>query len=112
MRAHMTWVTIRTNITGNIVHSGRYPQRAPASEYMKIPPASLSATAVMNPGPKTARKTIMRCRRFFSMAFPVHSLADFQLTNRRLVFGRENADHVIRRDDAAELSLFIHGRAG
>ena len=32
------------------------------------------------------------------------------LCNQALVFGRENADHVIGSDDAAEFSLFIHNR--
>ena len=34
------------------------------------------------------------------------------LCNQALVFGRENADHVISGDDAAEFSLFIHNRQG
>jgi len=51
---------IRTMVIGNSVHSGRYPHRAPAWEYVMIPPASLSTTAVINPGPRMPKKTASR----------------------------------------------------
>ena len=59
MREHISCVTISSSVIGSSVHSGRYPYLAPACEYVKMPPASLSTTAVMKPGPMTEKKTAM-----------------------------------------------------
>jgi hypothetical protein len=42
---------------GMSVHRSAYPNRAPAIEYVAIPPASLSTEAVMIPGPRTDRNS-------------------------------------------------------
>src|SRR4051812_20995354 len=38
----------------------RYPNRAPATEYVEMLPASLSTVEVMRPGPRTARNRASR----------------------------------------------------
>src|SRR3954468_24383922 len=40
--------------------SSRYPKRAPATEYVEMPPASLSTVDVIRPGPSTAKKSARR----------------------------------------------------
>src|SRR6516162_10300479 len=52
---------------GIIVHSSVYPNWAPAWEYVRIPPESLSTLAVMNPGPRTAKNSSIRFRQRFHM---------------------------------------------
>src|SRR5215472_12175233 len=51
---------IRAMVVGMSVQSSAYPNFAPACEYVKIPPGSLSTLAVMNPGPKTAKNASRR----------------------------------------------------
>src|SRR5438874_1999433 len=47
-------------VTGTSVHSNMCPNCAPADEYVKMPLASLSTFAVMNPGPTTAKNSRIR----------------------------------------------------
>jgi hypothetical protein len=56
MREHISCVTINSSVMGISVHSGRYPYFAPACEYVRMPPESLSTLAVMSPGPMTEKK--------------------------------------------------------
>ncbi len=51
IRAHISCVTISASVTGISSQSIEYPNCAPAIEYVWIPPTSLSALAVMIPGP-------------------------------------------------------------
>jgi hypothetical protein len=48
---------MRDKVVGIKVHKSRYPYRAPATEYVVIPEASLSMEAVIIPGPIMDRKT-------------------------------------------------------
>src|ERR1700690_2369009 len=57
MRAHISCTTISATVIGIMVHSNVWPNCAPAAEYVKMPPASLSTFAVMNPGPTTAKNS-------------------------------------------------------
>ena len=59
MREHISCVMTSSRVIGSSVQSGRYPNCAPAAEYVKMPPASLSTTAVIKPGPMTAKKMAM-----------------------------------------------------
>src|SRR5215471_20781154 len=51
---------IRAMGVGMSGQSSAYPNFAPACEYVKIPPGSLSTLAVINPGPKTAKNASRR----------------------------------------------------
>jgi hypothetical protein len=62
MRAAISWTTISAIVVGISVHSSPYPNFAPACQYVRIPPGSLSTLAVMKPGPSTARKANSRNR--------------------------------------------------
>src|SRR5262245_61350227 len=60
MRAHISWTTISATVMGIMVHKSMWPNCAPAAEYVKMPPASLSTFAVMKPGPTTAKNSRIR----------------------------------------------------
>src|SRR5215472_18781402 len=102
MREHISCVTISKSVIGSNVHSGKYPQRAPACEYVRIPPASLSTMAVMKPGPRTPRNVMIGYRSRFHIprrvSLCVHS------------FAPEHGNNVVRRDYANELALIVHDR--
>src|SRR3954470_19495618 len=54
IRAAISCTTMRATVVGISVQSSPYPNLAPACEYVRMPPGSLSTLAVMNPGPITA----------------------------------------------------------
>src|SRR5689334_12689507 len=57
IRAAISWITMSATVTGISVHNSVWPNCAPAAEYVKMPLASLSTLAVMNPGPTTAKNS-------------------------------------------------------
>ena len=66
-RDAISCTTMRAIVIGIIVQSSEYPNCAPAWEYVKMPPASLSTLAVMNPGPMTASRSSSRAFQCFSV---------------------------------------------
>jgi hypothetical protein len=67
MRAAISCTTINAIVVGISVHRSTYPSFAPACEYVRMPPGSLSTLAVMKPGPNTARNASIR---YFSTPRP------------------------------------------
>jgi len=59
MRAHISWMMINATVMGIRVQRSDRPYCAPASEYVVMPPASLSTLEVMMPGPIRAKKMPM-----------------------------------------------------
>src|SRR6185312_6716219 len=62
IRADISCTTISASVVGMIVHSSRWPNCAPAAEYVQMPFGSLSTFAVIKPGPNTARNSRIRIR--------------------------------------------------
>ena len=54
-RAPSSCVTVSATAVRRSTHMSPKPNCAPASEYVVMPPASLSANAVTRPGPSTSR---------------------------------------------------------
>src|SRR5258705_7558494 len=48
---------MRAMVIGIIVHKSMWPNCAPAWEYVRMPPASLSTFAVIKPGPTTEKNS-------------------------------------------------------
>jgi hypothetical protein len=61
-RAPTSWVKNRTTWLARMTHRSSYPNLAPTSEYVVIPPASLSAKPLTSPGPRTASVARSRTR--------------------------------------------------
>src|SRR5689334_22003851 len=94
MRDAISCTTISATVIGIMVHSSEYPNWAPACEYVKMPPASLSTFAVMNPGPTTARNNATRVRHSLRSSFIASAVA-------------QHRDHVVGRDDAGQPAVLV-----
>jgi hypothetical protein len=56
MRAHISWTAVISGKDRIAVQSGRYPNEAPATEYVETPDGSSSAAPVIRPGPRSLKK--------------------------------------------------------
>ena len=68
-----------------------------------MPPASLSTFAVMNPGPMTAKNSIIRFRQLFGI-----SLMDVD----QPAMMPQHRDHIIGGDDARNATVLVDDRKG
>jgi len=69
MRAHMNCTQAMNGQVMNAVHSIAVPICAPAMELVAMPDGSSSAAPVINPGPSTEKKRLMRLNLFEAVFF-------------------------------------------
>jgi hypothetical protein len=57
----MNWTAAIKGNEKSAVHRGRYPNNAPATEYVEMPDGSSSAAPVTRPGPRSEKKRRNLC---------------------------------------------------